>query len=149
MQIKYATPLLKYIITLFITYYLLSDFFINLYPPQEDEIIGRYTSHHDDKSYTLDIKKNGTSNFIVKKNNIIIYSENCISYKLESQKYRTFTEYSIDFNKCNKMDSSAILKRDYLFNLQIGNNGTELKRIDPDSNIFYKKIKSSKDNTHT
>jgi hypothetical protein len=130
-------------------YYVLSSFFINLYPPQKDEILGKYTSTYDDKIYILDIDKNGTCNFVVKENNIIIYSENCTSHEVASQKYRTFTEYSIYFNKCEKMNSSAILKRDYLFNLLIGNNGTELKRIDPDSNIFYKKIKSSKKDTHT
>ena len=130
---------MKYIILFITLYYVLSNFFINLFPPKKNELYGQYINNYDNKVYILDIDKNGTSNFIVKENNTVIYSDNCTSYKLESQKYRTFKEYSIDFSNCKKMNSSAILKRDYLFNLLIGNNGTELKRIDPDANVFYRK----------
>ena len=87
----------------------------------------------------MSILANGESKFTVKKDNLIIYEDNCKSLEIEKVDYRTIPAYNLSFRKCDKMDSYAILKRDMFFNLIIGNNGSELKRIDPDANVFYQK----------
>ena len=116
-----------------------SSFFINIVPPKKEELLGDYKSTHDNKKYTLSILSNGESKFIVESNGSIIYEDQCRSWEMKKLDYRTFSIYNLSFTQCNKMDSSAILERDIFFNVIIGNNGSELKRIDPDANVFYRK----------
>jgi hypothetical protein len=127
------------IVSLGLIYIFSSSFFINIVPPTKEELLGDYKSEYDNQKYTLSIAANGESKFTVKKDNLLIYEDSCQSLEIEEVDYRTFSTYNLSFDKCDKMDSSAILERDIFFNLIIGNNGSELKRIDPDANVFYKK----------
>jgi len=128
------------VISLGICYIIMSSFFINIVPPTKKELLGEYKSQYNNKKYTLSLLDNGESKFIVKKDDLIIYKDTCKSWEIEKAHYRTFPKYSLSFEKCDKMDSSTILERDKFFNIIIGNNGSELKRIDPDANIFYRKF---------
>ena len=123
-----------------IVYVVASKFFINLIPPTEEELVGEYESTYENKQYKLIILPDKTTTFEVSKNNNIIYKDSCKSYNLFKVKYRTFPIYNLSFNNCKKMDSNTILERGLLFNILIGNNGSELRRIDPDVNVYFKKI---------
>jgi hypothetical protein len=127
------------ILSLGLIYIFSSDFFINIVPPTKKELSGDYKSEYNNRKYNLSILANGESKFTVKKDNLITYEDNCKSLEIEKVGYRALPAYNVSFRKCDKMDSYAILKRDMFFNLIIGNNGSELKRIDPDANVFYQK----------
>jgi len=132
--------LLKFSIFTIGLFFILSSFIINFFPPTKKELIGTYISSYNGKNYYLDINKSGNTNFIVKNANKIIYRDICRNYEIAQVKYKKLSEYRVVFTECQGMDSSAILERNILFNLQIGNNGSEFKRIDPDSNVFYNKV---------
>ena len=122
-----------------IIYLISSNFFINLIPPTEKELIGIYTSKYEDKQYELILTSDKVAKFKVIKNNNIIYTDECKIYHVEKIEYKIFPIYNLTFDNCEKMDSNTILERDIWFNILIGNNGSELKRIDPDANIYFKK----------
>ena len=112
---------------------------INFFPPTKKELLGIYESIYNEKYYYMDLNESGSVTFMVKKLKKIIYYDFCKNYKIEQVKYKKLSEYRIVFSGCQSMDSSAILDRQLNFDIIIGNNGTELQRIDPDENIFYKK----------
>ncbi len=123
-----------------IGYIIASNFFINFFPPTEKELAGNYESHYENKVYRLMISSDKTVSLEVKKNNTILYQDTCRDYSLEMEDYGVFPIATLSFNKCKNMDSNTMLKRDLWFNVLIGNNGSELRRIDPDENIYFKKI---------
>ena len=123
-----------------IGYIIASNFFINFFPPTEKELAGNYESHYENKVYRLMISSDKTVSLEVTKNNTILYQDTCRDYSLEMEDYGVFPIATLSFNKCKNMDSNTILKRDLWFNVLIGNNGSELRRIDPDENIYFKKI---------
>ena len=123
-----------------IGYIIASNFFINFFPPTEKELAGNYESHYENKVYRLMISSDKTVSLEVKKNNTILYQDTCRNYSLKMEDYGVFPIATLSFNKCKNMDSNTILKRDLWFNVLIGNNGSELRRIDPDENIYFKKI---------
>ena len=130
-----------WIVGILVTGYLIaSSFFIDFFPATEKELIGSYESSYEGKVYRLVISSDKTVKFEVKKNNTIIYQDICRDYNLGISDYRAFPIATLSFNKCKNMNSHAILKRDLWFNILIGNNGSELKRIDPDANVYYQKI---------
>ena len=118
---------------------ILSSYMINFFPPTKKELLGIYESIYNEKHYYMDLNESGSVTFMVKKLKKIIYHDFCKNYKIEQVKYKKLSEYRIVFSDCQGMDSSAILNRQLNFDIIIGNNGTELQRIDPDENIFYKK----------
>jgi hypothetical protein len=122
-----------------ILYFISSNFFIYLLPPSEEELFGEYTSLFENREYRLNLLPSKVAIFEVKENNNIVYKEKCESFHIEKMTYRTFPIYNLSFNNCSKMDSNAILDRSIFFNIMIGNNGTEIKRIDPDANVYYQK----------
>ncbi len=122
-----------------LVYLFCSSFFIVLVPPDKNELIGKYESKYDKMKYLLYIMPNGESILTVKKDDKTIYQNRCKSWKIEKMDYRTLPIYNLSFRDCDGMDFSSIIERNLLFKLQIGNNGSELKRIDPDANIFYQK----------
>lgn len=134
---------MKYIISFFslsLVYLILSSYFINIAPPIRKELIGRYESRYEKFDYLLIIDSNNTSVFTVRNNKKIIYTDICKNFHIEKLHYRTLAEYQVSFKNCKQMNSNAILKRGLFFNILIGNNGSEVKRIDPDSNVFYEKV---------
>lgn len=130
------------VMALGLIYLFSSSFFIVLVSPHEQELVGNYKSEYDNKQYSLSILSNGESIFTVKKDNIVIYQDKCKAWGVNKLDYRTLPIYYLSFKECDKMDSSSILERDMFFNILIGNNGSELKRIDPDANVFYRKKES-------
>ena len=127
------------IILLIIGYIIASKFFIDFFPVKEQELVGKYESSYEGKKYSLVIAPDKTVEFKVTENNNIIYQDTCKDYNIETEKYRVFPIHILSFNKCKNMDSNTDIKRDLWFNILIGNNGSELKRIDPDSNVYFKK----------
>ena len=123
-----------------IGYMIASSFFIDFFPATEKELIGSYESHYEGKVYRLVISADKTAIFEVVENNNTIYQDICRNFNLKTANYRVFPIYTLSFNKCKNMNSHTILKRDLWFNILIGNNGSELRRIDPDTNVYFKKI---------
>jgi hypothetical protein len=126
------------IATFALLYIIASKIFIYIAPPTEEEIVGKYFSKFEEKEYILTISSDKKSKLKVLQNGKVFYEDECEKYHIEKAHYRTFSTYYLAFSKCKQMDSHAILKRGLLFNILIGNDGTEMERIDPDANVFYR-----------
>lgn len=119
----------------------INNLLVYVYPVSPKELEGNYTSLFENIEYTMVIKKNGYSVITAKNklNNKILNIEQCKKIDIKNIHYRTLPIHTVSFSKCSDMDFDAYVDRD-LFGIKIGNNGTEMKRIDPDLNVYFRKI---------
>lgn len=114
---------------------------IFILPITLNELTGKYRSVFENTEYTLEINQNGSSTIITKDvtTNKILNVTNCKKLNFVDADYRAIPIKMLSFSKCDTMNFYTLLDRDIL-GIKIGNNGAEANRIDPDSNVYFRKI---------
>jgi hypothetical protein len=113
---------------------------IFIFPITINDLTGKYRSVFENIEYTLEINQNGNSTIKAKDvlTNKILDVTNCKKLSFEDANYRVTSTKTLSFSKCDTMDFNTLLDRD-MFGIKIGNNGIEANRIDPDSNVYFRK----------